>query len=64
MLLQPLDRVLTLLMRMRSVKRVATQYHEYGWVAQAKGCDLWGHGSTPQQAMEDACRLLATSQKH
>ena len=29
-------------------------YPQWVWTAQALGCDLWGHGPNPSEAMRDA----------
>lgn len=57
--LPPVSDTLALLLQMRAVKFVDTQYKEYEWTAQATGRELWGHGPTPIDAMKDAlCKSL------
>lgn len=53
--LPPIDHALQLLYRMRVVKfQPLCSYPSYRWTAQRVGCDLWGYGSTPIEAMLDA----------
>ena len=44
-----------LLLRMASVLQLNSKYG--AWSARAVGCTLWGHGSTPREAMEAALKL-------
>lgn len=51
--------VAQLLVQMRAVLSNQGGYSGYEWAARALGCDLYGHGATPEEAMRDALQLRA-----